>query len=107
MFQNLLFSLLTQEYSTAVDIWSVGCIFAEFLLHEPLFRGKSEIDQLNQIFKVRKPQDAVTRNCVIFLQELGSPNNQIWPGYSSLPMTQKVHPYLSIFAMIIIMSLTL
>ena len=41
-----------QEYSTAVDMWSVGCIFAEFLLHKPLFRGKSEIDQLNQIFKV-------------------------------------------------------
>ena len=41
-----------QEYSTAVDMWSVGCIFAEFLLQKPLFRGKSEIDQLNQIFKV-------------------------------------------------------
>ena len=43
----------TKEYSTAIDLWSVGCIFAEFLLHKPLFRGKSEIDQLNQIFKVR------------------------------------------------------
>ncbi len=41
-----------KEYSTAVDMWSVGCIFAEFLLHKPLFQGKSEIDQLNQIFKV-------------------------------------------------------
>ena len=103
---NLLSYLPTQEYSTAVDMWSVGCIFAEFLLHKPLFRGKSEIDQLNQIFKVRKCQDAVTRNCVIFLQELGSPNDEIWPGYSSLPMTQKVNPYLSIFA-IINMPLTL
>ena len=41
-----------QEYSTAVDMWSVGCIFAEFMLRKPLFRGKGEIDQLNQIFKV-------------------------------------------------------
>ncbi len=41
-----------KEYSTAVDMWSVGCIFAEFLIHKPLFQGKSEIDQLNQIFKV-------------------------------------------------------
>ena len=33
-------------------MWSVGCIFAEFLQHKALFMGKSEIDQLNQIFKV-------------------------------------------------------
>lgn len=44
-----------QEYSTAVDMWSVGCIFAEFLLKEPLFKGRSEIDQINLIFKVRYP----------------------------------------------------
>lgn len=43
---------LPQEYSTAVDMWSVGCIFAEFLLKEPLFKGRSEIDQINLIFKV-------------------------------------------------------
>ena len=41
-----------KEYSTAVDMWSVGCIFAEFIQKEPLFRGKSEIDMLNLIFKV-------------------------------------------------------
>ena len=41
-----------QMYSTPIDLWSVGCIFAELLLHKPLFKGKSEIDQLNQIFKV-------------------------------------------------------
>ena len=39
-------------YSTAVDMWSVGCIFGELLLHKPLFQGKSEIDQLNKIFQV-------------------------------------------------------
>ena len=43
-----------QEYSTPVDIWSVGCIFAEMMLQKPLFQGKGEIDQLNQIFKVKK-----------------------------------------------------
>lgn len=41
-----------KEYSTAVDMWSVGCIFGEFILRQPLFMGKSEIDQLNVIFKV-------------------------------------------------------
>jgi len=33
-------------------MWSVGCIFAEFLMKKPLFPGKSEIDELNRIFKV-------------------------------------------------------
>lgn len=33
-------------YSTAVDIWSVGCVFGELLLNEPLFQAKSEIDML-------------------------------------------------------------
>ena len=64
-----------QEYSTAVDMWSVGCVFAELLLHKALFKGKSEIDQLNEIFK-----------------ELGTPNDKIWPGYSELPCVKKVTP---------------
>lgn len=53
MCDGLLFVILyVQKYSTAVDMWSVGCIFAEFLQKEPLFRGRSEIDQINLIFKV-------------------------------------------------------
>jgi serine/threonine protein kinase len=42
-----------QEYSTPVDMWSVGCIFGEFLSMEALFPGKSEADQLNRVFKVQ------------------------------------------------------
>ena len=42
-----------QSYSTAIDVWSVGCIFGELLQHKPLFPGKSEIDQVNKICKVR------------------------------------------------------
>nr|CAI5848543.1 unnamed protein product [Callosobruchus analis] len=44
--------LCAKEYSTPIDIWSVGCIFAELLLMNALFPGKSEVDQLNRIFKV-------------------------------------------------------
>ncbi|XP_078741915.1 cyclin-dependent kinase 11B-like, partial [Lampetra fluviatilis] len=69
-----------KEYSTAVDLWSVGCIFAELLTQKPLFPGKSEIDEINRIFK-----------------ELGSPNEKIWPGYGELPAVKKMsfteHPY--------------
>jgi cell division cycle 2-like protein len=34
-------------------MWSVGCIFAELLIMKALWPGKSEIDQLQRIFKVR------------------------------------------------------
>lgn len=44
--------LCAKEYSTPIDMWSVGCIFAELLLMNALFPGKSEVDQLNRIFKV-------------------------------------------------------
>lgn len=59
-------------YSTAVDMWSVGCIFGEFLLGKPVFSAKTEIDQLKCIFKT-----------------LGTPNDDIWPGVSELPAMNK------------------
>lgn len=37
------------EYSTAVDMWSIGCIFGELILKEPLLPGKGEIDQLSKV----------------------------------------------------------
>ncbi|XP_069550120.1 cyclin-dependent kinase 11B isoform X2 [Brachyistius frenatus] len=69
-----------KEYSTAVDMWSVGCIFGELLTQKPLFPGKSEIDQINKVFK-----------------DLGSPSEKIWPGYNELPAVKKMtfteYPY--------------
>merc|ERR1719162_2944197 len=40
------------NYTTAVDLWSAGCVFAEMLLGQPLFTGKDGIDQLVEIIKV-------------------------------------------------------
>lgn len=40
------------EYTTAIDVWSVGCIFAELLGRKPLFPGKDYVHQLNLITKV-------------------------------------------------------
>ncbi|MBA0578352.1 hypothetical protein Gorai_020638, partial [Gossypium raimondii] len=57
-----------KTYSTAVDMWSVGCIMAEMLAKQPLFKGTSEIDQLRKIFDT-----------------LGTPNEKIWAGFSELP----------------------
>jgi len=39
-------------YTPAIDIWSIGCIFAELLLREPLFMGKNEQDQIDKIFRL-------------------------------------------------------
>ncbi|RNC58583.1 cell division protein kinase 2 [Trypanosoma cruzi] len=38
------------QYGTPVDIWSVGCIFAEMVIGAPLFAGKNDADQLLRIF---------------------------------------------------------
>ncbi|KAM7357307.1 cyclin dependent kinase 11B pitslre isoform 3-T6 [Cochliomyia hominivorax] len=73
--------LCSPEYSTPIDIWSVGCIFAEFLQMAPLFPGKSEVDELNRIFK-----------------ELGTPNEKIWPGYNQLPAVKNMLSQNSQFA---------
>lgn len=55
-------------YSTGIDIWAVGCILAELLLRVPFLPGETDLDQLNQIFKV-----------------LGSPSEEDWPHVSTLP----------------------
>lgn len=38
-----------QNYTSAIDLWSVGCILAELLGRKPLFKGRDYVDQLNQI----------------------------------------------------------
>merc|ERR1739842_159764 len=61
------------KYSCPVDMWSIGCIFAEMANKRPLFQGDSEIDQLFRIFRVLK-----------------TPTDDMWPGVSQLP-DFKVH----------------
>ena len=56
------------EYSTPVDIWSVGCIFAELCLKRALFKGDYEIEQIFKIFSI-----------------LGTPDKNIWPDIVNLP----------------------
>ena len=41
------------EYTTAIDVWSAGCVAAELLLGHPLFPGETGVDQLVEIIKVR------------------------------------------------------
>ncbi|KDQ26778.1 hypothetical protein PLEOSDRAFT_1043792, partial [Pleurotus ostreatus PC15] len=54
--------LAFRRYNTAIDVWSIGCIFAELLTGKPLFKGKDYVDQLNKILDVLgTPDEAVTK----------------------------------------------
>ncbi|KAL3650785.1 Cell division control protein 2 A [Castilleja foliolosa] len=65
----------SRHYSTPVDVWSVGCIFAEMVNQQPLFPGDSEIDELFKIFRV-----------------MGTPTEDTWPGVTSLPDFKTAFP---------------
>ncbi|EEC67328.1 hypothetical protein OsI_34360 [Oryza sativa Indica Group] len=73
------------EYTTAIDIWSVGCVLAELLIGQPLFPGESGVDQLVEIIKI-----------------LGTPTREeircMNPNYSEFKFPQiKAHPWHKLF----------
>merc|ERR1719383_603294 len=57
-----------EVYGTEVDMWSVGCIFAELLIGQPIFRGSNEAEQLGKITRV-----------------MGCPTKDTWPNVQLLP----------------------
>lgn len=60
------------EYSKAVDMWSIGCIIFEICKLRPLFEANDEMGILKVIFET-----------------LGSPDETTWPGYSQLPSIRR------------------
>jgi cyclin-dependent kinase 2 len=64
-----------KHYSTPVDVWSIGCIFAEMVNGRPLFPGDSEIDELFKIFRL-----------------LGTPDESSWPGVTTMPDYKDTFP---------------
>lgn len=40
------------NYTTAIDVWSTGCVMAELILNQPIFPGESGVDQLVEIIKI-------------------------------------------------------
>lgn len=67
-------------YTTSVDIWSAGCLYAEMLLGQPIFTGKDGINQLTEIFKVLGTPTS---------QELRA-MNPMYPEYSFTPAMARI-----------------
>lgn len=55
-------------YGPAVDIWSAACVFIELFTRQPVFTGKTEIDQLDIIYNV-----------------MGTPTEKVWAGLKQTP----------------------
>ncbi|CAN8068337.1 unnamed protein product [Agarophyton chilense] len=68
-----------KHYTKAIDLWAIGCIFAELVTSKPLFQGQEQerkgddrnpfqSNQIDKIFRI-----------------LGKPNAERWPGVRDLP----------------------
>lgn len=44
--------ILGLQYTSAIDMWSLGCIVAELFIGIPLFAGSSEYNQLSRIVEM-------------------------------------------------------
>ncbi|XP_072987763.1 protein IMPAIRED IN BABA-INDUCED STERILITY 1-like isoform X2 [Typha latifolia] len=40
------------DYEASVDLWSVGCVFAELFRGKPILQGRTEVEQIHKIFKL-------------------------------------------------------
>ncbi|XP_077285650.1 cyclin-dependent kinase-like 1 [Arctopsyche grandis] len=70
-------------YSTPVDVWAIGCVFAELISGEALWPGKSDMDQLYLIR--RTLGDLLARHMLIFSQ------NDFFQGMT-LPEPSSIEP---------------
>ena len=55
-------------YDNKIDIWSIGCVFAELVIGKPIFKANNELGTLSNI-----------------IENIGCPNEDNWPGVSELP----------------------
>jgi len=68
------------SYTTALDVWSTGCVIGELLLNEPLFPGDSNSDQLMEIIKILgSPSDEQVRSMNPAMKEFVFPYIQPYP----------------------------
>ena len=55
-------------YANKIDIWSIGCVFAELIIGKPIFKANNELGTLSNIIEI-----------------IGCPSEENWPGVSQLP----------------------
>lgn len=65
------------NYGVTVDLWSVGCVFAELFMGKPILKGRTEVEQLHKIFKL-----------------CGSPPDEFWKK-NKLPLATMFKPQIS------------
>ena len=63
-----------KKYSSATDIWALGCIFVELISKKPLFPGKGELGQISKIAEI-----------------LGAPSEERWQGFNRLPNAKRLN----------------
>lgn len=65
-----------KHYTSAIDIWSVGIIFAELMLRIPYLPGQNDVEQMEVTFRA-----------------LGTPTDKDWPEVSSFSTYNKLQIY--------------
>ncbi|KAI9037384.1 putative CDK9 [Aspergillus affinis] len=68
--------LQLRRYTTAIDMWGVGCVFGEMFKGKPILAGSSDLNQAQLIFSL-----------------VGAPTEESMPGWSSLPGCEGVRTF--------------
>ena len=68
--------LQLRRYTTAIDMWGVGCVFGEMFKGRPILAGNSDLNQAQLIFDL-----------------VGAPTEENMPGWSSLPGCEGVRSF--------------
>jgi len=69
----------SKHYTTAIDTWAVGCIFAELLALRPIFKGEeAKMEKKSAVPFQRNQMQKI-------IEILGTPTKERWPGVSQNP----------------------
>ena len=63
----------SKTYDNSIDVWAIGCIFAELMGDKPIFKGMNDIEQI-----------------IMIIRTLGTPNHETWPEFEQLPDYHKL-----------------
>lgn len=68
--------LQLRKYTTAIDMWGVGCVFGEMFKRKPILAGDTDLNQALMIFDL-----------------VGSPTEETMPGWRDLPGCENVRDF--------------